>query len=199
MGALGAAGRKRLALLGIVIAVAGAIWGVVEVVGGPTTYGTPEALSRLFPIVIAAAVFSVVIGSGARLVERQKRLAPIGYLTILLGLVAFGAAVRLSFHHFFLEENDALSESLWIAAIAAGQVSLLLSWPHRGDRGPAMATAVLASLATTALAIATVVEVSKSGSNVSDSLFGILMVAYLLGLVLVPLVDLATRREADGY
>lgn len=186
--------RQRLALLGIVLAVAGAIWGVVEVAGSSDTYGSYTVLSKLLPTVVAAVLFSLVIGSGVRLAERQKSLAPVGFLTVLLGLIAFAAAVRQSFWHG-LSGDPNLAESLWIAAIASGQISLLLSWPRRGDRGPAMATAVLGSLATTALAVATVVEIANQGSDVSRELVGILMVAYLLGLVLVPLVDLATRRE----
>jgi lysylphosphatidylglycerol synthetase-like protein (DUF2156 family) len=189
-----ATSRQRLALVGIVIAIAGAIWGVIEVTGSSHGFDGISIEEKLFLTMIAAAIFAFVIGSGARLVERQEMLKPIGYLTILLALVAFEEAARRSFR-YDLEGAHRVDEVLWIAAIAAGQVSLLLSWPEYDDRGPAMATAGLASLAVIALGVAYAVEISKSGPNVSATLLGVLIVLYLLGLVLVPLVSLATRSD----
>jgi hypothetical protein len=190
-----ATSRQRLALLGIVIAVAGAIWGVIEVTGASNGYGGSSLIeSKLFLTLIAATAFALVIGSGARLVERQEMLAPIGYVTILLGLVAFALAARRIFSYEITGAHH-LDEVLWIAAITAGQISLLLSWPPYDDRGPAMTTAAVASVAVVALAVAYAVEISSSGPNVSRTLLGVLTVFYLLGLVLVPLVSLATSPD----
>lgn len=151
---------------------------------------------KLIYAALVLTVFSLVSLAGALLPVRRPGLAWLGYLTVVAGLAAFALIGRQIWNgDIFL--GSAGWEVPGIAALVAlglGQVSLLLGWVRQN--GPILWIALAASAASTMLASLGVLAIAIDDFEVSARVLGVLAIVYLLGIALVPLVMLGSRKDA---
>jgi hypothetical protein len=134
------------------------------------------------------APFSLCALAGFLLVERQPDLAALGMATIGLAVAAYFVVLDSFWSGGGFGGQRVAVETLAICTIAAGQISMLLSFRH-GEDGPTVNGALFGSIAALVLLVAlAVIEIADSGADIGPKPFGIVSVLYLLGVLLVPLL-----------
>jgi hypothetical protein len=123
------------------------------------------------------------------LAVRRPSLNWFGYLTVLLALAAFGLATwKLWDGLFFFGDDWQLPIAVTVAALACGQVSLLLAWASGG--GAVTLVALGAAAMIVAIAVLTVLSIAVDDFQVDGRVYGVLAILYLLGIGLLPLLTL---------
>src|SRR5689334_21001623 len=151
---------------------------------------------KLIYATFVLTLFSLVSLAGVWLSVRRPALAWLGYLTVVTGLAAFALIVRKIWNGDSLFDTGwELSSSATLVALGLGQVSLLLGWVRQS--GPIRLIALAASAAIAALATLGVVATAFDDFEVSARVYGVLAIVYLLGIALLPLVVLGTRKETE--
>lgn len=164
-----------------------AIVGIGAVVSGPEE---DTAVGRVVFAAAALTVFSLIGMAGVLLAVRRPSLNWFGYLTVVLALVAFGLVTWKLWDGFFFFGNDwELPIAVTVAALACGQVSLLLAWAR--DNGPVAWVALGAGSMIVAIAALTVLTIAFDDVDVDGRVYGVLAILYLLGIGLLPLLTLS--------
>jgi len=172
-----------------------AVIGIVAVL----SEGEDGALAgKLVYATIVLTVFSLVGLAGLSLAVRRPQLAWIGYLTVVAGLAAFALIARKIWNgdSFFSGSGWDVSSSATMIALGLGQVSLLLGWVRQSS--PIRWIALAASAAIAALATLGVLATAIDDFAVGARVLGVLAIVYLLGIALLPLSMLGTKREAEA-
>jgi len=143
---------------------------------------------------VLLAPFSLCAVAGFLLVERQPQLALLGIATIGLSVAAYFVALDALWSGGFPGQRVSV-ETLAILTIAAGQISVLLSFRHDDD-SPMVNGVLFGSIAALLLLVVlAVIEISDSGAEIGPKAFGALSVLYLLGALLAPLLRQAEVLE----
>jgi hypothetical protein len=176
-----------MARLGIALLCAAAAVLIVVIL----TSGRYDSESgKAFATAVAIAFVSLTIAPGVSLVARQPGIAPVGYLTILAGIVALAATVNLIWGDSVLSSSDA-AKTAWhtlIAAFALGNTSSLLAGHDDDDADVLKLVRIGTVVALWGLAITVIAEIHTSGQNVDPRQIGITAVLYGLGAAVLPLL-----------
>jgi hypothetical protein len=153
--------------------------------------------AKAFETAIALAFISLAVGAGIHLIGRQPGMAAVGYLTILVGIVALLLTANLIWREGnFLEEVTTSERWAWytlIGTIALGILSTLLAGHDDFDADSVKLVRGMTVFALFGLFVAVIVEVSVSGQRVNHNLLGSLSVFYVLGSLVLPLLSRITR------
>jgi hypothetical protein len=145
---------------------------------------------KAFATAVAIAFVSLTIAPGANLIVRQPGIAPVGYLTILAGIVALAATANLIWNHSILASSDT-ARTAWytlIGAFALGNTSTLLAGHDDGDPDSVKLVRVGTVVMLWALAITVIAEIHTPGQDVDPRQIGITAVLYALGAATLPLL-----------
>lgn len=151
-----------------------------------------EESMKAFLTAIVVAFLSLGVGAGARLVDRQPGIAPLGYLTILIGIVALLLAVDLIWRNENpLEGFSTLAK--WVSytvigTLALGLASTLLAGHEDDDTDVVKLVRGMTVFALFGLAVAVLFEISVSGQRVDPYVLGSFSVFYVLGSLVLPLL-----------
>lgn len=152
---------------------------------------------KLVYATVVLTVFSLVSLAGVLLSVRRPELAWLGYLTVVAGLVAFALIARKIWNRDgFFDGGWDVPSSATLVALGLGQVSLLLGWARQS--GPIRLIALAASAAIAALATLGVLATAFDDFEVGARVLGVLAIVYLLGIALLPLVMLGSKKETEA-
>lgn len=152
---------------------------------------------KLIYATVVLTVFSLVGLAGVLLSVRRPELAWLGYLTVAAGLAAFALIARKIWNgDGFFDTGWEVASSATLVALGLGQVSLLLGWARQS--GLIRLVALAASAAIAALATLGVLATAIDDFEVGTRVYGVLAIVYLLGIALLPLVMLGSRKETDA-
>jgi hypothetical protein len=170
--------------IGLLCAIA--IVGIALVATGPED---SSAVGRVIFAAVILTVFSLIAMTGIVLSVRRPGLSWLGYLTVLVALAGFGLDTwKLWDAGYFFGDGWELPVAVTIAALACGQVSLLLAWA--GNNGWVTLVGLGAALMIVAIAALTVLSITFDGFRPDDRVYGVLAILYLLGIGLLPLLTL---------
>lgn len=176
---------------------AAAVWGLVLVLGDSDP---SEALSKVASAAAMLILFSPIGLAGAALSARRPALAWFGYATTIIAFIAFVILTRQLWdggNILFGEVDLKLPGIALVVSLACGQVSLLLAWARSGTLvrwlGGCAATVIIV------LAALGVLEI-LSNADISDRVYGVLLILYLLPVALLPLFTLgrSAGSRPDG-
>jgi len=149
---------------------------------------------------LASAVFvgflSLPVGAGAHLVARQPGVASFGYLTILCGIVALLLSADLIWIRGLSIESSVTTLDRWtwyflIGSLATGIASMLLSGHDDGDANSVKLVRGMTFFALFGVFVAVIDEIRVHGQTVDPYLFGALSVFFVLGILVLPLLQIA--------
>ncbi|HEY2715022.1 MAG TPA: VOC family protein [Solirubrobacterales bacterium] len=192
------AGEGRIVVLALAAALCvGAAVLIVKVAGG-----SELTAARVLYIAVALIVYGASAATGLHLAERRPRLAPVGYLTTLVGLLAFALFVWRVLDEAFLLGGDTELPAIGLAlALTMGQASLVAAYDRPEDpvylRGASAGTILIV----VGLGVLAALDVALDGLSVSPEVYGVMATLYLLGAALVVLFRLdewGRRRSAVG-
>jgi hypothetical protein len=148
---------------------------------------------------LAFALFSLPALAGVVVVRRRSGgLALIGVLTVLVSLAALFETVSYVWSNRFVGDEGRAVAELAIAALGAGQVSLLFAYRPPFEH-PLVSWVRLGAVAGIALAaILAIAEVSDSGPDVSYRTIAVALIVYVLGALLLPLLQRALGPDDDA-
>jgi hypothetical protein len=176
-----------------VVLCAAAVFGLVLVLGDSDP---GNAVSKVASAAVMLILFSPIGLAGVALSVRRPAVAWFGYATTVVAFLAFVILTRQLWDNsgLFLGGDDwRLPGVALFVSIACGQVSLLLAWARSGALvrwlGGCAATAIVV------LATLGVLEI-LSDVDISDRVYGVLAILYLLPVALLPLFTLG--RSADS-
>ncbi len=146
--------------------------------------------SKVGAVLLALVLIGPSAMAGLLLVDRQPRLALLGYLSAGVGLAAFVAisVKAIEGSSLLYGGGDWQLQGILVAlALAAGQISLVLAYGHKDDPQPlrllGFATAALVAV----IGILIAYEASDQSGDVSAKAYAILATLYLLGVALLVL------------
>lgn len=162
-----------------------------------STSDLEDTVARLTAVTALLILLSPMGLAGLVLSRRRPALAWFGYATVAIEFVAFAIIVREIWgdNTFFLLGFSKVSVIALFVAIACGQVCLLLAWARNGllvrtvGSASALVIAVLATLG--------ILEI-VSQIDLSDRVYGVLAILYLLGVALLPLLTLSDEPATDS-
>lgn len=158
----------------------------------------PEnSISKATSAATMLVLFSPIGLAGIALSVRRPPLAWFGYATALIAFVAFIVLTKEWWdgNSLFLGGGDwELPAIALVAALACGQVSLLLAWARSGTLVLALGYGAAAVIV--AIGALVVLEI-LADIEISDRIYGVLAILYLLPVALLPLFTLG-RGDRDG-
>jgi catechol 2,3-dioxygenase-like lactoylglutathione lyase family enzyme len=189
--------EKQLALLALAaVLTIGAVVLVVKV-SDETGYGGATT-GRLFYLAVALAIFAPNGFAGLNLIQRRPRLMPLGLLTMAAAAFGFVAVALNILGDAGLGGEWHLQGISLAIALAAGQISIVLSFDRDDDPVPlrllTAGTAVMILVAGLLFAD----EAAESGHQVSAATIAIFITLYLLGAALLTVFHLADWLERRG-
>ena len=152
--------------------------------------------SKAFLTAIVVAFISLAVGAGANLIARQPGIALVGYLTIVVGTVAFLLFANQIWLGDVIEDTTNWDRWAWyttIGTIALGIASTLLAGHEDSDDDSVKLVRGMTVFALFGLFVAVIREVSVSGEQVNPTLLGSLSVFFVLGCLILPLLGRITR------
>ncbi len=191
---------RSLARIAIALLCAGAAAALVTILTAdrfddPTT-------GKALASAVFVAFLSLPVGAGANLVARQPGLAPFGYLTILVGVVALLLSADLIWIRGLSIESGVTTLERWtwyllIGSLTMGIASMLLSGHDDGDANSVKLVRGMTFFALFALFVAVIDEIRVRGQTVDPYLLGALSVFFVLGILVLPLLRILTA-ETDS-
>jgi hypothetical protein len=152
--------------------------------------------SKAFQTAIGVAFISLAVGAGANLIARQPEIAAVGYLTIIVGIVALLLFANQVWLGSIIQETTNSDRWAWytlIGTVALGIASTLLAGHDDGDEDSVKLVRGMTVFALFGLLVAVIREVSVSGERVDPTLLGSLSVFFVLGCLVLPLLSRITR------
>ncbi len=159
--------------------------------------GSEQLESKSFTFAFVFALFTLPAAAGVYLALRRPGLAVLGALTTIAAVAAFVATIAALWHGNVLEGGGDFKTAavLTLISIGSGQGALILALGRRDD-SPRVAWLRWAGLVPiAALTILGAEDVSRHGAAASAKTYSVLGVLYVLGVVLPPLVERATRAH----
>jgi Na+-transporting NADH:ubiquinone oxidoreductase subunit NqrB len=186
----GSVAPRELARILIAVLCVAALVAIAVILGTSAPTSDRANVSKALATAIAFAFFSLTGAAGISLGRRGSELAyyPLGYLTVLLSLLALGEAIAAIWAKEPLNGGWRTAAETGLVAFCAGNVSLLLGSARPADSPPIRWTAIGAALAATVLTVLALIEISAPGPDVSKRLMAVLAILYVLGAVLLPLL-----------
>jgi hypothetical protein len=184
---------RAVAIAGAVALCAAAVWALVAVLGDSDP---SNAISKVSTAGLILILFSPIGLAGMVLAARRPGLAWFGYATTIIAFVTFVILTRQLWHNsdiLYGGDDWKLPGVAIFVAVACGQVSLLLAWARSGTL--AQTLAAWASTAIVVLAALGVLEILAE-IEISDRIYGVLSVLYVLPVALLPLVTLGRRADS---
>ena len=158
----------------------------------------PEHAKALETAVVVAFV-SLPVGAGANLIVRQPGIAPFGYLTILVAVVALLLSADLIWlGGISVEEVTTLDRWTWytlIGALASGIASMLFAGHDDRDADSVKLVRGMTVMALFGLFVAIIAEIRVPGQRVDPYLLGGLSVFFVLGMLVLPLLRILTSER----
>jgi hypothetical protein len=182
------------AMAAVVLCGAAAILVLVILVGG-----SKDVESKSFAVAIAFALFTLPGAAGIYLAQRRPGLLLLGALTTFAAAAAFISVIFAIWHGIGSEgpSDWRTAGVLTLISIGTGQASLILSL-GRPDDSPQVAWLRWAGLLPIAvLTVLAAEDISHSGPDTGGRTYAVLGILYVLGVVLPPLVERATRPEGE--
>ena len=144
---------------------------------------------------IAIAFVSLTASAGSNLIDRQPGIAPIGYLTILVGVAFLIASANLIWNDSVLSNGGAAQavEYTLIGAFALGATSALLAGHKDTDPDSVKLVRAGTVMALWALAITGIADIQASGDRTDPRQVGITAVLFGLGALVLPLLSRVER------
>jgi hypothetical protein len=160
---------------------------------------SPPEYGKALQSAVFVAFVSLPIGAGINLVARQPGIAAFGYLTILVGLVALLLSADMVWLQGLSIEGSTNLER-WvvytlIGALATGIASMLLAGHEDSDADSIKLVRGMTVLALFGLLVAVIEEIRVSGDRVDPYLLGALSVFFVLGMLVLPLLRIATAER----
>jgi len=145
---------------------------------------------RAIAFAIAIAFATLTASAGSNLIDRQPGIAPIGYLTILAGVVFLVASANLIWSDSVLTSEGAGQAVVYtlIGAFALGSTSALFAGHDDADPDSVKLVRVGTVMALWALAITGIADVQASGDRTDPRQVGITAVLFGLGALVLPLL-----------
>ncbi|HEV7401216.1 MAG TPA: hypothetical protein VGN84_13260 [Solirubrobacterales bacterium] len=187
---------RRLLVAPIAILCGCALVAIVLILSGS---GIDETSARVLGTAVALAIASLMVSANLLLVRRRPPLALLGFVGVLLAVVALlfciGTIWDLS------DDSTGLARAFGVSAvlaIASAHASLLLANARQGeaDLVGLVRAGALGSMAV--LAILLCAEIVTRGHEVSWKAIGVFAVLYVLGTLLLPLLRIATPSSATS-
>jgi hypothetical protein len=147
-----------------------------------------ETSARAIGTAVALAVFSLTGMAGKSLASRRPDLSLLGYLTAAVSLAAFPAAANAIWDADLFGAGGTAAGDTLVLALAGGHASLLLG-SQREEDGEAVRlvrAGVLAAIAL--LSLIAIVEISSDGEHVGAQAIAVLVVLYVLGTIVLPVL-----------
>lgn len=179
--------REALLRAAIAAACIGALVLIVVIMDGSDS---DRAIADVLGASVALTFYCLIGSAGWILARRGGAHAFLGYVTIVLAVLAFAAAMKgiFSFDPFGSGDSANAFAVTTILALAAGQASALLALSGENDSDGLRLARVGTLFALLALAVMAVIEVSSGGRDIGLKAFGVVAVLYLLGAVSLPLL-----------
>jgi hypothetical protein len=176
----------------VVLCGVAAILVVVILIGGSN-----DVESKSFSFAFVFALYTLPAAAGVYLARTRPGLRLLGALTTLAALAAFVAIIAALWHgNDVLEGNGGdwkTAAILTLISIGSGQGSLILALGRPDDTQLVAGLRWAGLLPIAALTIIGAEDVTHRGPSVKT--YAILGILYVLGVVLPPLVERATRPE----
>jgi hypothetical protein len=187
--------REALLRLAVAAVCIGALVLIVVIMVGSET---DRAIADVLAASVALTFYCLIGSAGWILARRGGAHAFLGYVTIVLAVLAFAAAMKgiFSFDPFGSSGSATAFAVTTILALAAGQASALLAVSGEDDADGLRVARVGTLLALLALAVMAVIEVASGGRDIGLKAFGVVAVLYLLGAVSLPILR-ALQRAAE--
>jgi hypothetical protein len=176
-----------------VVLCAAAVVALVRVLGDSDS---ADPVSKVVSAAVMLILFSPIGLAGVALSVRRPALAWFGYATTGVAFVAFVILTQRLWdggNILFGGDDLRLPGVALVVAIACGQVSLLLAWARSGTLVRWVGLCAVTSIIV--LAVLGVLEI-VSEIDISDRVYGVLTILYLLPVALLPLLTLG--RGADS-
>jgi hypothetical protein len=160
--------------------------------------GSKQVESKSFSFALVLALFTLPAAAGAYLARERPGLLVLGALTTVAALAAFVAVIAAIWHGNIFEGNGGdwkTAGVLTLISIGSGQAALILALARPDDSPLADRLRWAGLLPIAALTIIGAEDISHAGAGASGKTYSILGVLYVLGMVLPPLVERATRID----
>ncbi len=188
------AGPIRVLMTAAALAIcAAAVAGLVFVLGDSDP---SRAVSKVASAALILTLFTPIGLTGVALSVRRPALAWFGYATTVVAFIAFVLLTKRLWDDsdiLFGEADWKLPGIAFVVSIACGQVSLLLAWARSGTLVRWLGGCAAAAIVV--LAALGVLEILSDDVDISDRVYGVLVILYLLPVALLPLFTLG--RSAD--
>ncbi|HET7445895.1 MAG TPA: hypothetical protein VFJ57_14690 [Solirubrobacterales bacterium] len=184
---------RVVTIAGAAALCAAAVWALVAVLGDSDP---SNAISKVSTAALILILFSPIGLAGVALAARRPGIAWFGYVTTLIAFATFAIVTRQLWHAsniLYGGDDWKLPGVAIFVAVACGQVSLLLAWARSGALMQALGA--WASTAVVVLATLGVLEILAE-IDISDRIYGVLAVLYLLPVALLPLLTLGRRADS---
>jgi hypothetical protein len=159
-----------------------------------------DVAAKSFSFALFFALFTLPAAVGVYLVrERSGLLLWIGVLTTVAAIVAFVAVIAAAWQgNIFEGGGDWKTAGVWtLISIGSGQGSLILALGRSDDIPLVNALRWAGLIPIAVLTIIGAEDISNHGPAASWKIYSVFAVLYVLGIVLPPLVERATRIEDE--
>jgi hypothetical protein len=157
--------------------------------------GISQTGGRALGTGLVAVFFLLLATPGAALSRSRAKLAPFGYLTAFVALVAMAGIVAAVWGH----PDESEGRALWVAGIlaVAGAHASLLLMPRFIDAGRAIVRLRNATLAMLAIVAGVFVyEIASDSHLVGSKTLGILVILYVLAAIVLPIAQRSHSRAS---
>jgi hypothetical protein len=158
----------------------------------------PEnTIAKAISAALMLILFTPIGLTGVVLAARRPALSWFGYATVAVAFATFVLLTKEVWDGsgiFFFFGDSKFAGIALVVALACGQVSLLLAWARSGSlvRGLGFA----ATFVIVAIAVLAVLEI-LADIEISDRIYGVLAILYLLPVTLLPLFTLGGSETND--
>ena len=157
-------------------------------------FDNPEHV-KAFETAIFVSFLALPVGAGAHLIARQPGMALFGYLTILVAVVALLLSADLIWRVGLSIEGGVTTLERWVwytllGTLASGIASMLLAGHEDADADIVKLVRGMTIFALFGLFVAVVAEIRVRGQRVDPYLLGALSVFFVLGMLILPLLQI---------
>jgi hypothetical protein len=164
-------------------------------------FDNPEH-GKAFETAIFVSFLALPVGAGAQLIARQPGMALFGYLTILVAVVALLLSADLIWRvGLSIEGVTTLERWVWytlLGTLASGIASMLLAGHGDADADIVKLVRGMTIFALFGLFVAVIAEIRVPGRAVDPYLLGALSVFFVLGMLILPLLQILGAERISG-
>jgi hypothetical protein len=150
---------------------------------------------KAFETAIFVSFIALPVSAGAHLIARQPGIALFGYLTILVAIVALLLSADLIWKVGLSIEGGPETLMRWVlytllGTLASGIASMLLAGHEDTDADIVKLVRGMTVFALFGLFVAVIAELRVRGQDVDPHLLGALSVFFVLGMLILPLLQI---------